>query len=433
MANRGWSKSRYEAVRDYAAQHGRKATAAHFGISPSTVKRELSRGRKERGDETTLPRVSNGTNGSNEPKGPDTSQPGPGEQVVELPYLTSVDQMLEACDVDPEFWEVERQVVNKWDVTANIKGVLTTKQNLQLKAFLKHKYGGIDFDELRKVLERLPTCDPGSPEPLEQRAPGTGKHLLEVNIPDLHYGELCWAGESGEHYDSRIAEKRFLSAVDRLLSLSVGFGVGRIHFPVGSDYFNTDTPAQTTTAGTPQHNDGRWQKMYADGVGLLITAINRLRQVAPVQVILVQGNHDYQLAYCAAHAIDMHFRNVDGVTVDWRPLERKYYTFGKNLVCYTHGKSANGRAIPIKQWLRIITSEASKEWSNAEFREIHCGHTHHQETMEDGPIVIRHLGSLAGQNSYEYSSGWVGSRKVAHAFVWDAKQGPLAHLNYHVV
>ena len=423
-----WSKERVELVGSYVDKHGRKKAAEHFGIKESTVKRELARGKWGRSTgvtETPLP-----TNtGHNERKGKDNRQPGAGEQMVELPYLTSVEEMLETCGVDTALWEVERQIVNKWDVTAKIDDELQTKQNLQLKAFLKHKYAGIDFDELRRVLESLPK----SRKTTAKAKPVKDPHLLEINIPDLHYGSLCWAPESGENYDSKIAAERYLTAIERLLSLSNGFPVEKIHFPIGSDFFNTDTPFDTTTAGTQQHNDGRWQRLYASGVGLMIQAINRLREVAPVEVILVQGNHDCQLSYCAAHAIDMHFINVKEVSVDWSPRERKYRVYKDNLVCYTHGKSANGRPIADKLWLKIVTAEAAREWGVTRWHEVHSGHTHHQTTNEDGALIVQHLGSLSGTTPYEYGSGYVGSRKTAHAFVWHPENGTVAHLRHNVI
>ena len=423
-----WSKERVELVGSYVDKYGRAKAAKHFGVKENTIRRELTRAKWGRGagvTETPLP-----TNtGGNERKGRDIRQPNADEKMIELPYLTSIEELLRACDVDTKLWEIERQIVNKWDVNAKFGDEFRTKQNLQLKAFLRHKFLGIDFDELRRVLEALPKAKKDT----RKTKPVKDPHLLEINIPDLHYGSLCWAPESGENYDSEIAAERYLTAIERLLSLSNGFPVEKIHFPIGSDFFNTDTPQGTTTAGTMQHNDGRWQKMYAEGVGLMIQAINRLREVAPVEVILIQGNHDYQLSYCAAHAIDMHFAGVKPVTVDWSPRERKFRTYNQNLVCYTHGKSANGRPIPDREWLKIVTAEAAKEWGNTRWHEVHSGHTHHQTTNENGALIVQHLGSVSGTTPYEYSSGYVGSRKTAHAFVWHPENGTVAHLRHNVI
>lgn len=416
--------TRAEQIHELSKSMTNAEIASHLGIAIETVsrqQRQFRQSRRAEGEEPT-PGV--------EPRGPDLHVfEDDTHKTVEVPYLTTVEEMLEFCEVDKDVWEAERLICNKWDVTMKGPEGPVTKQNLQLKAFLRHKFQGVDFDCLKKTLADMPKA-----KTLRRVPPKNGpKHLLEINVPDLHYGSLCWAPESGENYDSKIAATRFLGAIEQLLSLSAGFNIEKIQFPIGSDYFNTDTPAGTTTAGTPQHNDVRWQKVYSEGVALLIQAIDMLRQVAPVEVILVQGNHDYELSYCAAHAISMHYTKIKNVCVDWGPQERKYRLYGDNLICYTHGKSANSRPIADKNWLKIITSEASKKWGDTKFHEVHCGHTHHQETFEDGALVVRHLGSLSGTTAYEYSSGYVGSRKVAHAFVWHAKGGPIAQLQNHII
>ena len=41
--------------------------------------------------------------------------------------------------------------------------------------------------------------------------------MLEVPIVDLHLGKLAWAPESGEDYDHKIAQKRFMSVIDDVI------------------------------------------------------------------------------------------------------------------------------------------------------------------------------------------------------------------------
>ena len=89
-----------------------------------------------------------------------------------------------------------------------------------------------------------------------------GDNLLEVTLFDLHLGKLAWGKESGENYDSKIACDRFLTTIKTLLEHSKGFEYSKILFPIGSDFFNSDTIENTTTSGTPQDEDLRWKKTF---------------------------------------------------------------------------------------------------------------------------------------------------------------------------
>src|SRR5208283_3201176 len=103
-------------------------------------------------------------------------------------------------------------------------------------------------------------------------------NLLEICPFDLHLGKLAWAGETFENYDTKIARERLLYAVEDVLHITSGFEYSRILFPIGNDFFNSDNIFNTTTKGTEQDEDLRWQKTYNVGVRLLVDGINMLKQ-----------------------------------------------------------------------------------------------------------------------------------------------------------
>src|SRR5690606_36994603 len=106
-------------------------------------------------------------------------------------------------------------------------------------------------------------------------------------IFDLHLGKMGWSEETGDgDYDIRIAESRFRTALEDLITKASGYSTGRILFIIGNDFFNSDRnyPFTSTTSGTPQEDDTRWQKSFRLGVRLITEAILRLSQIAPVDV-----------------------------------------------------------------------------------------------------------------------------------------------------
>src|SRR3990172_4990556 len=60
-------------------------------------------------------------------------------------------------------------------------------------------------------------------------------NALEISITDLHMGKLAWGKEAGEDYDTKIAKKRFLFAINDILSRTNDSKFEKIIFPVGND------------------------------------------------------------------------------------------------------------------------------------------------------------------------------------------------------
>ena len=167
--------------------------------------------------------------------------------------------------------------------------------------------------------------------------------MLEVPIVDLHLAKLAWAPETGENYDIKIAEKRFMDVICDIVERAQHYEFEQVVFPIGNDFFNYDSVDGATTKGTPQDNDSRWAKMFLKGRELLITAVDLLSQIAPVKVFQIPGNHDYQASWYAIVCLHDWFRNDENVTVDISPKSRKYVEFGKCLIGFTHGDKEKKR------------------------------------------------------------------------------------------
>jgi len=262
-----------------------------------------------------------------------------------------------------------------------------------------------------------------------------GDCALEVSIFDLHLGKMAWAPESGNNYNHRIGQERFFASIEYFISLAKIFKISEVIFTFGSDFFNTDYdyPFPQTTHGTPQDNDLRWQKLFKIGREMIIQAVNRLSEVAPVRLIGIPGNHDFQKTFYLGDVLDVRYENDENVTVDNSPKTRKYYLYGKNLLGLTHGND-----VPESRLLMLMPQEEPQLWAKSKYREWHCGHLHHGKkvstaSMEDVQgITIRYLKTLKGTDEWEAKKGYVGSIGGAEAFVWHKENGLIANFNYNL-
>jgi hypothetical protein len=360
-------------------------------------------------------------------------------------HVKTLEGLLDACNVNTDLWQVKHHVVNKWDVTSWKNGFAERRQNWQVKAFLEKKINEFDGRSAANIFAELikdytPPVFP-APAPnfdLLTDRDGDENNLLEICIFDLHLGKLAWGSETNENFDVNIASERFMNAIYKLLNRVRGYSYSRILFPIGNDFFNVDNLESTTTAGTPQHEDVRWQRSFKMGCKLVVDGIELLKQQGvPVDVVIIAGNHDQQRSYYLGSHLEAWYRNDPMVKIDNREKLRKYYRFGDVLLGFTHGKYERESALPM---LMATEEESIKDWAQTKFREWHLGHIHRKRTNrynfkiskdvdldENFGITMRYLSSLTGTEHWHYKMGFVGAIKAADAFVWNDEAGLLGH------
>lgn len=357
-------------------------------------------------------------------------------------HIKTLDELLKATKVDKNLWGVKDYTVNKWDVTSWKKDFPETIQNFQVKARLEKNIQAsreIAIGEMFKNMIRKYEAPVFTPDIKYLPILSGENNLLEVTLFDLHIGKLAWGGETGENYDTKIARQRFLDTIETLIHRASGFAYSKIVFPIGSDFFNSDTIFNTTTKGTPQDEDLRWQKTFSVGVRLLVDAINMLKQTGvPIDVVVIPGNHDFERSYYMGEYLVAWFNNDQLVNINNGASPRKYYRFGEVLLGYTHGSEEKESSLPL---LMASDIESKPMWSETTYHEFHVGHIHRKRdvkyvsfdakrmTNEDLGVTVRYLSSLSGTEEWHHKKGFVGATKAGEAFIWNDKDGLVAHLN----
>jgi len=347
--------------------------------------------------------------------------------------IRNADDAIAKAGVDPAIWEIERVLVNGWDTTMKMRigdeDKVTVNQNQQIKVWLRRKVPLIAEKAAEALIKRMNLHSPKYPK-LPKFKKIKDPHLLEVSVFDHHFGKLAWGEETGTNYDLDIAERIFKEAVEDLLAKAKSFPVERILFPVGQDFFHVDNPANTTINGTVQDVDGRYQKMFQTGALACIKMIDRMSQIAPVDILSVPGNHDRTMAWYLAAYLKAWYRLCDRVSVDLSPKLRKYYPYGATLIGLTHGDEEKHRDLPI-----IMAGEVPQLWAESLYREIHTGHWHKKkETWYNscdthGGVPVRVLPSLSGTDFYHYRKGYVNNRQAAEAYLYSFRDGYAGHLS----
>ncbi len=354
--------------------------------------------------------------------------------------IKTIDGALEAADVDLEKWEVDRGVVNSWQVTMKIKdsnGVEAPVQrtNFQVKVTLKTRVKNTIKETIEKLFEKLPknpTTYPKLPKKPEANL------MLEVGLVDHHFGMLAWGKETLSDYDLKIAEVLYVEAVKKALArISNPDHIGKILIPIGHDFFHiNDQSNQTPRANHQLDVDGRLPKVYSSGKLAAIKVIDYCRKIAPVELVYVPGNHDPQMSYFLCDTIASWYKNCPDVTVELNdhivnPTKRKYIQWGNGLLGMTHGLDEKMQDLPL-----IMANEVPQMWANSIYREVHIGHyhkvrssfKHHTDTFT--PVIVRTLPSLCGSDDYSYSHGWLAKGvQAAEFYIWDKEYGPVGYIS----
>lgn len=403
-------------------------------VAPGTIRYWLSLYRKkqeEAGEDVPTPPRAGSENGSTTPKASpqhkvEFTESGDEATAYSIsPRIKTLEQLLEAAEVNLDRWQVNSWTANKWEMAANVDGEIAITPLFQVKAHLGPNKTVQAAQLINDLRADLRASIPAIKAPVVKMP--AGGHLLEISVFDLHFGKWAWVDEAGEGYDMDTAERLFMWAVEYLAqrAQTAVDGICQVLLPLGNDLFNADGMTGLTTKGTPQEMHGSHRQHFRRVRQMVRTAVDRLsREVAPVKVTIVPGNHDRETMYYLGEALDDWYSRHEWVEIDNSPLLRKYHQHGRNLIGFTHGNEEKVTDLPL-----IMANEAAAEWAETDWHEWHIGHTHKKKEMkflpvdEIGGVRVRTIPSLSATNEWHYRRGYANGIRAAEAYVWHNEHG----------
>jgi hypothetical protein len=305
---------------------------------------------------------------------------------------------------------------------------------------VRHKIGEtkttlLQNEVQKEVLEEwVKELREAGPKPIQRKVPLSSqesipKRELEVCIMDPHFGMQCYAEESDHPWSMELAKETCHWAIHELLELARPFGpYERIVFPFGNDYLHADNIYHTTTKGTNQPEMLSWHEVYKQGKNLAIEMVSTLREVAPVKIYQIPGNHSTHSDYTIGLILDAYFHNDQSVEIDCSSSPYKFHRFGCNLIGYEHGHS-----VPAVRLAALMANMVPKDWAETSYREYHLGDQHRKATskpssFEEQGVSIEYLAGLTPPNAWHKTHSYNFQKRGAVAFVWDSQRGQLAKL-----
>lgn len=293
--------------------------------------------------------------------------------------IISKDDLVAACDINLDEWDIVAFICNKWEVGAkDEKKQIQVTPLFQVKITLKPKVKQPILDATKALIEELKNYAPKYP--LLKRIKHIDNTLFIIDPCDPHFGKYSSKAETGEQYNIDIAVKRYREGFEGLLNKGSFYHHEKIIIIGGNDITHTDNPFHTTTAGTNQDTDGMWHEAFKAAQWATIELIERAAKVADVHFVHCPSNHDFQTGFFLAQTIQAWFHNNSNVTFDISPNHRKYIHYGNNLIGVSHGDGAKELDLP-----NLMTVEVKKAWSESYFCYWYLHHRHHKDKkIKDG-------------------------------------------------
>lgn len=338
--------------------------------------------------------------------------------------LRTIEDLIAYAEIDTEKWVCAEQTANKWGSVSN--DCYQIKGRFRLK-----KFTDVTPEEYAEVFKEL--TEEYIPKYRNMNYPKvtSSGNLAEICLFDSHFGSLIWGDESsGVDYDINIASDMFDESIDHFMHQTHG-EVERYLLPLGNDFFNSDSLYNETTKGTPQHEDVSWKKSFLAGEKVFIKNIDKLACNAPVDILIIPGNHDEQRIFYMGQFLSAWYRDSERVNVILNYKPRQYYKWGQSLIGFTHGKDELKGSLPI-----LMCQEAPQLFASTKYQEWHVGHLHSlaekktRIAYDNFGIREMVIPTLIPTAEYASKKGYM-QMNEAMCFIWNENKGKVTTYYYH--
>lgn len=344
---------------------------------------------------------------------------------------------LAKANVDLDVWEIEKIVINGWDVTMKLKDGNKDRpfrsQNQQIKIVLKRKVP-IDIEnavenllnrlkEKSKVVKKFKT-----PKSKNSRA-------FEICIMDPHFGMQCLRPGADNDQTKAYCAQIVLETVDEMIELAKAYGpFEQVILPLGNDFFHINNEKSTTRGGTFLPDADGFYYTFIDGEILAVEIVERLLKVAPVFIYSIPGNHDFTTSFMLGRVLNAYFHNNANVVVNADESPYKFHRFGCNLIGYEHGHNVK----PIRL-AALMANECPEDWAATKhgYREWHIGDQHRKGSMspitfEEQGVSVEFLPGITVPNNWHREKSFNWQKRGTMGYIWDAKEGPISRLQVNI-
>ena len=374
------------------------------------------------------------------------------QRLIEIIRKIGVDNVVEAMDDDPEADWVLRLTKRKLDADGNVISETYSKQNrtdtptegMQLKRLSKAPNGGewriyeqsssmaLAYKELIQELSLQARPFP----PVNVPEAVMSGYCLMPMLTDHHFGKIAF-GYKRESWSLDEARQVWQEAVSYYLYKAQGLPIAQILLPIGNDLLHTNSDANTTKRGTPMEVSESFGNLYKYVRDVVVSCIIELAEVAPVEVVMVPGNHDEDAVLRLGDYLEGLFQDHPVVTINNKQYRRKYFKWGSTGIGFTHGEKVKPRDLH-----GAFSNDVPQIFSNVKYRYFFVGHLHKNASRKLSIYDERrdeYMGtqveicpSLCPTDKWHFDHNFTGNQRSSKCFVFDADKGRVAEWYFNL-
>jgi len=264
------------------------------------------------------------------------------------------------------------------------------------------------------MLEDLPRISPSR----KSNTPETDL-LNQYTITDYHLGMLSWPGETGEEWNTELAEDMLMRWFDSAIQMSPN--ADECVFAQLGDFLHYDSMESVTPTGKNLlDSDSRYTKIVRSSIRVIRYVIERLREkYSTVHVLMAEGNHDMASSIWLREMLAAMYEKCTDVVIDTTVAPYYYKVWGDTAIFYHHGHKAN-----FARLAEVLAGEFPKVYGNSEYRYAHVGHLHHDKVLESALMRVEQHRTLAARDAYAVRGGYL-SKRDAKVITYHKKYGEV--------
>ena len=282
--------------------------------------------------------------------------------------------------------------------------VQVSKTGEIVQAWIKQKAGAFDPEDFLEAIR-----DSVEPHIYTPNDRVDASRMLEIPLFDMHWGVAFM-----DYYEP---------VLNDILDLITSRRWDKIVIPFGQDFFHNDSIINgLTTKGTVIEKVDTVRAVKESKTFMYSLIDTALQCANEVKVMYSAGNHDRSISWMFMQVL---LERYGSDVVDDSLEYRKVVAYGKNSIMITHGDSKQATA---KNLAHIFPISFPEEFANANVREVHAGHLHHEAEADIYGVMVRRLSSGGKVDDWSNKQDFVGTHRRFMIFEWD--QYKLASIHY---
>lgn len=278
-------------------------------------------------------------------------------------------------------------------------------------------------DEIyQAMLDDIPRVVPAAPTHKGAWTEQSGFLINQYLITDYHLGMLAWPEETGEAWDTQIAEELLINWFKYAIEKSPP--AASCIFAQLGDFLHYDSmEAVTPTAKNLLDSDTRYANVVRAAVRVVRRVIEMLRtKYVHTYVIMAEGNHDMASSIWLREMLAAMYEDVSDVEVDTSVSPYYKYIWGTTGLFYHHGHKCKMEKLP-----EVLASEFPKDYGSTIKRYAHVGHLHYDKVVESGLMRVEQHRTLAARDAYASRAGYKSERE-AKVITYDSSYGEVSRM-----